>query len=481
MSRLHPLDDRPLRPDGAFVLYWMIAARRTRYNPAMEYAAALARELGRPLVVLEGLDLGAPWASDRTHRFVLDGMRENAAAIEAAGAVAYPYLETARGDGRGLVEALASDACVVVTDLYPGPHALRVTRSVAARAQARMVAVDGNGLLPLAEGAAHATAAAFRRSLQARLPGHLARLPVETPLTALPAPPPNVRAGLAALQRRWPMLATLPDLAELPLDHEVSPTALTGGPAAASAALRSFVDSRLDTYAEGRNDPADDSSSGLSPYLHFGHLSAHEVFAAVVAHERWTIDRLAPRVHGRRVGWWGMQPGAEALLDQVVTWRELGYQFCHHAPDYASYGSLPAWARATLDAHRDDPRPEWYTFDRLQDADTPDPVWNAAQRQLRAEGRIHNYLRMLWGKKVLEWAPSPEAALDALIELNNRWALDGRDPNSYSGIAWTLGRFDRPWGPVRPVFGTVRYMSSANTLRKLDMGDYLQRYGAHGR
>jgi deoxyribodipyrimidine photo-lyase len=171
-----------------------------------------------------------------------------------------------------------------------------------------------------------------------------------------------------------------------------------------------------------------------------------------------------------------MSAGAEAFLDQVITWRELGFNCCHMRKDYDQYESLPVWARNTLKDHEKDARTARYGLEELEGARTHDPLWNAAQTQLVTEGRIHNYLRMLWGKKIIEWTRSPREALRVMIELNNRYALDGRDPNSYSGIFWCLGRYDRPWGPERPIFGTVRYMSSANTARKLHLKTYLRKY-----
>jgi len=173
-----------------------------------------------------------------------------------------------------------------------------------------------------------------------------------------------------------------------------------------------------------------------------------------------------------------MSEPAEAFLDQLVTWRELGFNFCEHRPDYADYQSLPPWAKATLLKHARDKRVHTYTIEEFASARTHDLLWNAAQRQLVTEGHIHNYLRMLWGKKILEWTANPEEALDIMIELNNRYALDGQDPNSYSGIFWILGRYDRPWGPERPIFGTVRYMSSENTARKVRVAEYIRRYSA---
>jgi len=170
-----------------------------------------------------------------------------------------------------------------------------------------------------------------------------------------------------------------------------------------------------------------------------------------------------------------MGRGAEAFLDQLVTWRELGFNMSATAEDVASYDSLPEWARNTLEEHQGDPRPYTYRLEELQEARTHDPLWNAAQRQLLRDGVIHNYLRMLWGKKILEWTPSPREALAVMIELNDRFALDGRDPNSYSGIFWCLGRYDRGW-PERPVFGKVRSMSSDATKRKVDLDSYLRTF-----
>jgi len=196
--------------------------------------------------------------------------------------------------------------------------------------------------------------------------------------------------------------------------------------------------------------------------------------------ERWSPEDVIPPANGRRAGWWGVTESAEAFLDQVLTWRELGFQFCHHRDDHDRWSSLPEWARRTLSVHASDPREHLYDLDDFASARTHDPLWNAAQNQLVREGTIHNYLRMLWGKKILEWTEHPKQALEIMLELNNRFALDGRDPNSVTGICWVLGRHDRAWGPERPVFGTVRYMSSANTARKVPVKAYLERYANPG-
>jgi deoxyribodipyrimidine photo-lyase len=171
-----------------------------------------------------------------------------------------------------------------------------------------------------------------------------------------------------------------------------------------------------------------------------------------------------------------MSANAEGFLDQVITWRELGYNFTSHRADYDRYESLPDWAQKTLKKHARDGRKYVYNLEQFETAATHDQLWNAAQTQLVGEGRLHNYLRMLWGKKILEWSGSPQKGLEIMIHLNNKYGLDGRNPNSYSGIFWILGRYDRPWGPERPIFGTIRYMSSANTARKVSVENYVRKY-----
>ncbi len=171
-----------------------------------------------------------------------------------------------------------------------------------------------------------------------------------------------------------------------------------------------------------------------------------------------------------------MSESAEAFLDQLITWRELGYNMCWQREDYDQYESLPEWAQITLAKHDRDHREYCYELEEFEAANTHNALWNAAQTQLVTEGRMHNYMRMLWGKKILHWSESPQEALKIMIHLNNKYALDGRNPNSYSGIFWCLGRYDRAWGPERPIFGKIRYMSSKNTARKFHVDGYLQRY-----
>jgi len=463
--RIEPMNANPLRAEGKFVLYWMIASRRTTYNFGLERAAEIARELSRPLLVFEPLRCDYPWANDRIHAAILRGMEENKARCAKAGVGYFPYMEPERGAGRGLLEALAKDACAVVTDDYPCFFLPNMVAAAARRLPVKLEAVDSNGLLPLrAAEQEFATAYAFRRFLQKELPVHLPCMPAADPLKGL-----SGAEVPADILKRWAPEPP-PDPSELPVDHAVTPVVL---PAPRNVLAR-FVGEKLARYGE-RNEPEQDVTSGLSPYLHFGHISAHEVFLAVAEREKW--QQPSPRADGKREGGGGMSAPAEAFLDQLVTWRELGFNTCSLRDDYDDFGSLPDWALRTLERHERDPRERTYSLEEFAAAKTHDPLWNAAQTQLVREGRIHNYLRMLWGKKILEWTRTPREALAVMVELNNRFALDGRDPNSYAGIFWVLGRYDRPWGPERPVFGTVRYMSSDSTARKHRVREYLKRYG----
>lgn len=478
--RRRNLNGGDVRMDGSYVLYWMIAARRARWNFALDRAVELAGNLNRPLIVLETLYADDRWASDRTHRFVIDGMADNARAFSGTGILYYPYVEPAAGAGKGLIEHLAAHACAVVTDDYPAFFFPRVITAAARKLPVRLEAVDSHGLLPMrATGNVFARAFDFRRFLQRELAPHLSRTPRRALLSGHLPPLERLPEGVAD---RWPQAGPallngdITLASSLPIDHTVPPVLYSGGARAGRRTLQRFLDQRLARYCDQRNHPDSDATSGLSPYLHFGHVSAHEVLAEIAARENWSAKDISGSATGGSSGWWGMDGAAESFLDELVTWRELGFNFCAHRGDYNQFESLPNWARATLQRHACDRRPHLYTLEQFEDAQTHDELWNAAQNQLVIEGRIHNYLRMLWGKKILHWSESPQAALEIMIELNNRYAVDGRDPNSYSGIFWVLGRYDRAWGPEREVFGMIRYMSSVNTRRKLRVREYIKRW-----
>jgi deoxyribodipyrimidine photo-lyase len=440
-----------------------------------------ARELQKPLLVLEALRCDYPWASDRLHSFVLEGMADNARALEKGPAAYYPYVERVRGEGKGLLEAFSLRACVIVTDDFPCFFIPSMTKAAAAKVAVLMEQLDANGILPLRlSEKVFQSAYHFRRFSQKHLPPLLNQQPKARPFAG---PKLKILEALPKdITRRWPHLAQdrtnsiRTFVRSLPIDHQVKPVKYRGGTLAARSALRSFMEQRLPSYKEDRNHPDKGAESRLSPYLHFGHISSHEIVNGILERKAWSPRQCSDQAKGQREGWWGMDENSEAFLDQVITWRELGFQFCQKRTDYHEYESLPSWALKTLQDHARDLRPYLYTLTEFEEGRTHDTVWNAAQNQLLEEGRIHNYLRMLWGKKILHWSPAPREALHIMERLNNRYALDGRDPNSYTGIFWALGRHDRAWGPERQVFGKVRFMRSASTQRKLRMKEYLRKW-----
>ncbi|MDA7978065.1 MAG: deoxyribodipyrimidine photolyase [Pirellulales bacterium] len=475
----------------------MVAARRATWNFGLQRAIGWARELRKPLLVFEPLRCGYRWASDRLHVFVMEGMVANARALRTRPVTYFPYLEPSWSSGRGLFAALARQSCVVVTDDYPCFFIPRMITAAAEVCPVLLEAIDSNGLLPMrAAERQFLRAQDFRRFLSKNLSPRLEEFPAADPFQGVTLP--QLSELPQAIRERWPAASlsaliqsderatptsveTLHELLRsLPIDHSVKPATFHGGSENAAERLKQFLAGGFDSYVADRNHPDASVTSGLSAYLHFGHISAHEIFASILDREGWNLDPDPSKPAGSRRLWDDISERADSYLDQLVTWRELGFNMCCYNPRYDQYDSLPGWAQNTLGEHASDRRSPTYSLGQFEAAETHDELWNAAQRQLKREGCLHNYLRMLWGKKILEWTPTPVDALQVMIELNNKYAVDGRDPNSYSGIFWTLGRYDRAWGPERPIFGKVRYMSSENTKRKLKLANYLKQFGSEG-
>lgn len=429
---------------GRYVLYDCRLGRRVRCNRALHHAATLANELGVGLVVFDGVRLDEPFSSPRLVSFLRDGMRDMAAGLANTGAVYVPYIGNDYTYG-----ALTEEACIVVSDESPSvpretynvPHCL----------------VEDNGLLPLAmTDGPFTTAYAFRRFLHKNL----------REVLEFPGEMPHVNPITLTIDWAMDLHGELPTA---PMDTPI--VDMVGGEIAAQQQLQAFLE-RIEAYPE-RHHPDLHAASGLSPYLRCGHISSSDVVHQVLAQEDWSPSKFG-WPSGKRAGWWGVSAAADEFLDQIVTWRELGFVEMYHDPTARDFASLPEWARKTLDAHRDDPRTD-PGMQAIEAGTTYDDIWNAAQQELLQTGVMHNYLRMLWGKKILEWSPSPEEALERMFYLNDKYALDGRDPNSVSGIMWCLGKYDRAWGE-RDVFGKVRCMTSDATKKKLQMKSYLDRF-----
>lgn len=491
-SRIRKANENAVRKGGDYVLYWMQAFRRFDRNHALDYALHQCKQLGKPLVVFEGLRMDYPWANDRHHMFMLQGMADNAIRAKALGLNYWPFVETPDQPAKGLLKKLAAKACVVVTDDYPAFVVPGHIRGLAKQTDTAVVAVDGNGLVPLSLlGPSVVMNAHLRPRVHLQMKeawGHRAA-----------AEPDFSQAAKGKIDppfEPWRAKDIFAFIASLPIDHKVKPAPVAGGHAAGQAVLATFLKTKLKRYGEGRNapdDPAESAASGLSPYLRHGHLSIQQVAEEVLG-PKWTVEKIDMSCKGKREGFYGPDANANSFLDEAITWRDLGYHWHYHRMDrirpindtskaarelrwthpvYQDLDStLPPWALATLRKHEFDAREHLYSLEEFDAADTHDDLWNAAQTELKETGRIHNYLRMLWGKKVLEWTKTPDEAYFILEHLNNKYAIDGRDPNSYTGMLWCFGLFDRPWPPERPVFGNIRYMSSGNTAKKFKLDGY---------
>lgn len=426
-------------PRGEFVLYWAQSARRLRNNPAIEHAIRVANERRLPVVVYESIRTDYPSANDRIHAFVLDGVAQNRADAHARGLRYVFFLPETPEQARGVVMKLAARARIVVTDEYPTFVVRDHVRRFAAKTPVALDTVDGNGLLPMRAFAKEQYSAKFLRDRAHRM--------FEERWCALEEGEAAHHYGGDLDLSEYGGENSHEAAARCDIDHSVAPSPIAGGRAAGLARLDEFVRNWLRGYANERNRDVR-HTSGLSPYLHFGHLGIHEIAERVLLSDAPAED-------------------VDSFLEEAVIRRELSFNFCFYRDDHESLDSLPDWAKKTLGAHRSDRRKPQYSYEELERAATYDDVWNLSQRQLLATGTMHGYLRMLWGKKIIEWSATPEAAHTAMIRMHERWALDGRDPNTHAGVMWCFGKHDRPWAPQRPIFGSIRYMSSDSTRKKV--------------
>ena len=477
---------------GNCVVYWMISARRSEWNHGLEHAINLSKERNLPLVVVEPLAIAHRWANDRSHTFVIQGMMCNKNAFEESPITYMPYVETRPGEARGLLEKWMEYADVMVIDDFPVYHPRRVLEIAISIGKCDVHCVDSNGFISMrGQNRNFTTAYSLRRHLHKTIINHMMEFPHPNPITLagdLPSLSDDVverifkesDTPITPYEFIWRICERkdigINALSKLVIDHDVPPVQhMTGGSESANIRWKEFMESGLNNYAENRNQPELNGSSGLSPYLHFGHISTHKILNDIFEMHDWDVSCINLPNNGRRAGWWGLPSDVESFLDQIITWRDLGFIHCSNVINHHKFESIPEWAQQTLREHQNDPRPYLYTFEEFENAETHDELWNAAQRQLKSDGIIHNYLRMLWGKKILEWTPSPEIAMEYMVALNEKWALDGRDPNTYTGIGWVLGKFDRGW-TERAVYGKIRCMTSDSTKRKFKTSGYVKTY-----
>jgi deoxyribodipyrimidine photo-lyase len=451
--RLRLWNDAGVRAKGEYVLYFCQAYRRARDNAALAYAIERANDLDLPCVVYESIRADYPFASDRHHTFALECARENARVCEERGLRHVFFLPRTADEARGILKKVAARAAVVVSDEHPGFLFPQHNAGAAKHAGCTYVTVDDAAGVPMALFPKEESAA---RTLRPKL------LKVRDEwLKPLHEPKPK-----AASPKRLDLpfdpvdfeRAKIEDLvAACSIDHSVvAVEGVHGGSREAEARLSAFLKGRLAGYVTDRNEPSREATTELSPYLHWGAISPRKVALAV---KESALDR-------------GLTESGDALLEQLLVRRGLAFNFAGRSRHPTTYDGIPDWAKATLAKHLHDARPSLVPRKDLEAARSPDELWNAAQRQLLSRGIIHNYARMLWGKLVIGWTKTPAEAHATLVYLNDKYALDGRDPDGWSNIGWCFGLHDRPW-PERPILGTVRAMTSRSARSKLDFEGYI--------
>lgn len=432
---------------GSYVLYWMQQAQRTVANHALEYAVKKANDLALPVAVCFVVTENFPEANLRHYAFMFQGLDDVRAALSKRG---IPFVLQV-GDMVDSVAALASDAALVVADV----GYLRVQRQwrkdVAESISCPFTEVETDVVVPV-------TAASDKEEYSART----LRPKLLTKLKEYLAPVRRVqcRCDSSNLKLATPHTDLKQLLARLHIDRSVLPvSAFKGGQTAADKTLKHFISQQLNKYPELSRDPVMQCQSNLSPYLHFGHISPVEIVRKI-------NNAKAP------------QEAKESFIEQVVVRRELSMNFISYNDHYDRYeNAVPSWAQQSLAKHQNDTRPYQYSLRVLENGETHDPYWNAAQQEMVLTGKMHNYMRMYWGKKIIEWTETPQEAFHLLLRLNNKYELDGRDPNGFAGVAWCFGKHDRAW-PERPIFGKIRYMNAAGLERKFRIKEYVARIGA---
>lgn len=447
-ERIQHLNDRPIRA-GDHVLYWMQQSQRAEYNHALEYAVQQANELSQPVQVVFGLMDDYPEANLRHYRFMLEGLRDAQTTLADRGIP----MSIRRGHPANVAVKAGRSASLMVCDRGYQRHQRRWRHQVGQDAGCRVVQVESDVVVPVDIASNKAEFAA--RTLRPKLHRHLKSYLVGLRETRLHHRAHNKKNDGLDLSNLDAVLASLK------IDRSVEPVAHLhqGGTTRAKARFRDFIRHRLDGYREQRNQPHLDHVSHMSMYLHFGQVSplylALQVQQAEDKHRKDT----------------------DSFLEELIVRRELGINFVYFSPKYDSFECIPRWAQETLHAHRKDTREHVYSRSQLETADTHDPYWNAACREMLLTGYMQNHMRMYWGKKILEWSRTPEDAHAVTLAIMNKYFLDARDPNSYSNVAWLFGLHDRPWGE-RPIFGTVRYMAASGLKRKTDIDAYVRKIEA---
>ncbi len=430
---------------GSYVIYWMQASQRSEYNHALEFAIYTANLLLLPVIVYFGLTDQFPEANERHYRFMLQGLKDTSAALNQRGIL---FILRHESPEKGIVE-LSRNASAVITDR----GYLKIQKAwrthVAASVQCPVIQVESDVIVPVEQASLKEEYSAA--TLRKKITKHIQKYIV--PISELEPEVSSLHLNLETIN----LANTDKLLAKLNVDKSVKRSAIfSGGTSEAKNLLKQFIEMKLKSYAMSKSDPGLDYTSHLSPFLHFGQISPLFIALEVLKSD---------------------SNGKDTYLEELITRRELSMNFVNYNTMYDSFDSIPVWARKTFQEHEKDKRDFLYTVEEMENARTHDKYWNAAQREMTITGYMHGYMRMYWCKKIIEWSQLPSEAYRTALYLNNKYELDGRDPNGFTGIAWSFGKHDRPWA-TRSIFGNVRYMSSEGLKRKFDINRYVQRINA---
>ncbi|MBC8377705.1 MAG: deoxyribodipyrimidine photo-lyase [Planctomycetes bacterium] len=443
-QRIHNRNNRPIQ-DREYVLYWMQAAQRAEYNHALEYAIKHSNQRKKPVLVAFSVTDDFPEANERHYAFMLQGLKETQTTLAKRNI----QLVILQGKPEQTIPELAKKGDILVMD----EGYLRIQQQwrdvIAEMADCRVCEVTTNLIVPVEEASdkENFSAGTLRPRIHKQLNTYLLPLKHTKPK----------QSSLNLKFKSFDIADTEKALKKLKIDRSVKASPFfTGGTSEAKKRLKRFIKDKLDDYADKRNDPMLDCQSNLSPYLHFGQISP-----LYIALEIMKTD----------------SPGKDGFLEELIVRRELSNNFVYYNSQYDDYNTLPPWALRTLNYHAKDKREYIYSLEQFETGQTHDPYWNAAQIEMVITGKMHNYMRMYWGKKILEWTKKPKDAFKIALYLNNKYELDGRDPNGFSGVAWCFGKHDRAWNE-RPIFGKVRYMNAAGLKRKFDIDAYVEKIKA---
>lgn len=444
MERIKILNDKTLNAKGKYVLYWMQTSKRVSYNLALYEAIKKANEIKKPLLVIFVLNEDYPFSNRRNFKFLLEGLKD---VYEELRKLNIRFI-VIRGDIAQTVIQYSQDASILFVDVGYTKFLLDLRKNIIKNVKVPVVAVEDNVVVPVEITSNKEEYGAF--TIRKKIEKHLPEFLKEVHMEEIHVPKCNV------LRFSFDVRDTEKALRILRFKEIVAPSSkFVGGYKKAKELLKEFINDKLPFYKDKRNDFTDEYTSNLSPYLHFGQISPIEIALEVLSSS-------------------ATEDNKKAFLEELIIRRELAVNFVYYNHFYNRLEGLQPWAYKTLKDHQYDEKPYRYSLFDFENAKTHDELWNAAQMELVKTGKIHSYLRMYWGKKVIEWSESNEFAFKYLEELNNKYALDGRDPNTYAGIAWCFGKHDRPF-KERPIFGKVRYMSATTIRKKFDVEKYIER------